>query len=74
MTPFQATVTKSQTADNFWKLLPNGPVKIGDVLDVDLDSRRMEKRVRGNTNWEGEVIERIVGNERQTWPTEILDL
>lgn len=80
MSPWSATITKDKTADGFWMILPGSPFAVGQVVDVDLDSRRTEERQRRSTKqiWRGELINVIdpknVHGPQMFIPVELLDL
>ena len=78
MTPWAVPVTKAKTDDGFWELLPSCGITVGGELEIDLDSRRVETRMRGDREWTGEVCNCIhyiaPGGKPYVFPCELLDL
>ena len=78
MSPWPVAITKLKSDDGFWELLPSTGLKVGSEIEVDLDSRCVEERVRGDRHWVGEVISftRYIAPDGKPYvcPCELLDL
>jgi len=79
MTAWPATIISDRTLDGFWELQPNPKFKMGDEIQVDLDSRRVETRRKVNSKetWKGEIIDIVDAQNKfgpqLMIPTEMLE-
>lgn len=79
MTPWSATIISDRSLDGFWELLPNPKYKMGDEIEVDLDSRRVETRRKLGTKetWKGEIVNVVDAQNKfgpqLVFPTELLE-
>lgn len=79
MTPWTATVAKLATDDGLWKIQTAGTWKIGQEVEIDFDSRKVQKFVHQPTGqtFDCEVvatIKPIPGEPERYIPIELLDL
>lgn len=74
MTPWPATIKKRTSADGFW-VLRDPTLVVGAEIEVDIDSRRMQKYRNNPTGklFECEIVN-VIGGPLEDIPTELLEL
>lgn len=79
MTPWSTSIVKAQTAEGHFILTAAAPWQVGQTIDVDIDSRRVEEyfsRTKQQT-FKTEVIdlvEPLPNGQKIYFPVELLDL
>lgn len=74
MTPWPATIIKPQTDDGYW-VLADLSYSVGDVVEVDLESRAVRPYTQDEKDFETETVFLAEETEpRIPFPVEMLDL
>lgn len=75
MLEFTVNLTKTQSANGFWKVQP-GSIKVGDELIIDLESREEVRLMHGPTGTEftAEIVKCVRPFPNEIIPTELLNL
>lgn len=77
MSSWSALIIKPQTDDGEWVLLPGGYYKVGDEIQIDLDSKSVREFTRDGEPILCEVVaiaDEDAFAERVWMPVEILEL
>lgn len=80
MTPWPATIIKDRSDDGFWVIEPASGYKIGQTVEIDLDSRMTRdfksRRTDGTeATFKSEVVELTEDTvPKMLFPTELLEL
>ena len=77
MKPWTVTISKLKSDDGFWHL--QGHYNVGDTLEIDLDSRGMQKFINRPTGIEFEceivnTVRPLPGSVKTFFPTELLEI
>lgn len=74
-TPWTATIIKFRSDDGNWVLADNSGYEVGQPVEVDLDTRRVQEFSRNGKKFQTEVIELAEETSpRMLFPTELLEI